>query len=149
MNIIGEKINGTRKEIAQAIKDRDTSVMERLAVAQTEAGASWLDVNAGTNPNREPEDLIWLVETIQKVVETPGPLSRTGTVAHAQGEDTAMSEDPQHRPPYSSGMQASMRPSSASSAKRSRGNTPSRSHPHARGTIFSWANSRVMCWMSR
>jgi 5-methyltetrahydrofolate corrinoid/iron sulfur protein methyltransferase len=29
------------------------------------------DVNAGTHPNREPDDLVWLVETIQSVVDTP------------------------------------------------------------------------------
>lgn len=71
MKVIGEKINGTRKEIAQAIRERDAAVIQDLAVAQTAAGAVWLDVNAGTNPNREPEDLIWLVETIQAVVDTP------------------------------------------------------------------------------
>ncbi len=36
-----------------------------------EAGAAWLDVNAGTHPNQEPDDLIWLIETVQAVSETP------------------------------------------------------------------------------
>lgn len=71
MNIIGEKINGTRKEVARAIRERDAAVIQSLALSQTEAGAAWLDVNAGTNPTREPEDLVWLVETIQAAVETP------------------------------------------------------------------------------
>lgn len=71
MKIIGEKINGTRKKVAAAIADRDTAVIQELAIKQTEAGADWLDVNAGTHPNREASDLIWLIETVQAVVETP------------------------------------------------------------------------------
>lgn len=71
MQIIGEKINGTRKKVAQAIADRDTGFIQDLARRQVEAGSSWLDVNAGTHPDREPDDLIWLIETIQAVVDTP------------------------------------------------------------------------------
>ncbi|MCR4406005.1 MAG: methyltetrahydrofolate cobalamin methyltransferase [Anaerolineae bacterium] len=71
MQIIGEKINGTRKRVAQAIMERDSAFIQDLAIRQAEAGAAWLDVNAGTHPNREPDDLIWLVETIQPVVKVP------------------------------------------------------------------------------
>src|SRR5512143_2736477 len=71
MKIIGEKINGTRKRVAQAIAERDGEFIKDLARKQTEAGAAWLDVNAGTHPNQEPDDLIWLIENIQSVVETP------------------------------------------------------------------------------
>jgi cobalamin-dependent methionine synthase I len=71
MRMIGEKINGTRQRVAQAIEERDAAVIRDLAVKQAEAGATWLDVNAGTYPSREPDDLIWLVETIQSVVEVP------------------------------------------------------------------------------
>lgn len=71
MKIIGEKINGTRKRVAQAIAERDGDFIKDLARKQTEAGAAWLDVNAGTHPNQEPDDLIWLIENIQSVVETP------------------------------------------------------------------------------
>ena len=71
MKIIAEKINGTRKRVAQAIKERDADFIQNLAREQTEAGATWLDANAGTAPQREPEDLIWLVENIQAVVDTP------------------------------------------------------------------------------
>ena len=72
LKIIAEKINGTRKRVAQAIKDRDAAFIQDLARQQAEVGATaWLDVNAGTAPQREPEDLIWLVETIQAVVDKP------------------------------------------------------------------------------
>jgi cobalamin-dependent methionine synthase I len=71
MQIIGEKINGTRKRVAQAIADRDADFIKDLAMRQAKAGSTWLDVNAGTHPDREPDDLIWLIETIQPAVDIP------------------------------------------------------------------------------
>jgi 5-methyltetrahydrofolate--homocysteine methyltransferase len=71
MRIIGEKINGTRQRVAQAIEERDSAFIHGLASKQVEAGAAWLDVNAGTRPSKEPDDLIWLAETIQSVVDVP------------------------------------------------------------------------------
>jgi len=71
LKIIAEKINGTRKRVAQAIQERDAEFIRNLAKEQSEAGATWLDANAGTAPQRESEDLIWLVENIQAVVDTP------------------------------------------------------------------------------
>jgi cobalamin-dependent methionine synthase I len=71
MKIIGEKINGTRKRVAQAIAERDAAFISDLACKQADAGATWLDINAGTHPDREPDDLIWLIETVQSAVEIP------------------------------------------------------------------------------
>jgi cobalamin-dependent methionine synthase I len=71
MEIIGEKINGTRKRVARAIAERDADFIKDLATKQAEAGSTWLDVNAGTHPDQEPDDLIWLIENIQSVVDTP------------------------------------------------------------------------------
>jgi 5-methyltetrahydrofolate--homocysteine methyltransferase len=69
--IIGEKINGTRKAVAAAIQDRDADFITELARSQAEAGSSYLDVNAGTAPEREPEDMVWLVKTVQEAVDVP------------------------------------------------------------------------------
>ncbi len=71
MKIIGEKINGTRKRVARAIAGHDANFIQDLARSQAEAGADWLDVNAGTKQSNEPEDLIWLVKTVQSVVDIP------------------------------------------------------------------------------
>jgi len=71
MIIIGEKINGTRKAVAQAIRERDTAFIQELARSQSEAGSNYLDVNAGTAPEREAEDMAWLVATIQEACDTP------------------------------------------------------------------------------
>lgn len=71
MELIGEKINGTRKRVAQAIRERDAGFIRDLARRQAEAGADWLDINAGTPADREPEDLVWLVEVVQQAVDVP------------------------------------------------------------------------------
>lgn len=71
LKIIGEKINGTRKRVAQAIQERDAAFIQDLARKQAEAGADWLDANAGTHPSQEADDLMWLIENIQAVVDTP------------------------------------------------------------------------------
>jgi 5-methyltetrahydrofolate--homocysteine methyltransferase len=71
MIIIGEKINGTRKAVAKAIADRDDEFIQKLAKSQAAAGAAYLDVNAGTVPEREPEDMVWLIQNIQSVVDIP------------------------------------------------------------------------------
>jgi cobalamin-dependent methionine synthase I len=71
MITVGEKINGTRKQVARAIAARDVGFIQDLARRQAEAGVDWLDVNAGTSPAREPDDLVWLVETVQGVTDVP------------------------------------------------------------------------------
>jgi 5-methyltetrahydrofolate corrinoid/iron sulfur protein methyltransferase len=71
MKIIGEKINGTRKLVAKAIAERDATFIQNLAKKQVEGGASWLDINAGTHPNREADDLVWLINLAQDVTEAP------------------------------------------------------------------------------
>lgn len=85
LKIIGEKINGTRRQVAQAIEQRDAGMIRGLAVAQAEAGAAWLDVNAGTRSSAEPDDLVWLIQTIQPVVEIPLCLDSANPVALAAG----------------------------------------------------------------
>lgn len=71
MIIIGEKINGTRKSVAKAIEERNEDFIKQLAQNQASAGINYLDVNAGTAPKREPEDMTWLVECVQSVVDIP------------------------------------------------------------------------------
>ncbi|RME33667.1 MAG: methyltetrahydrofolate--corrinoid methyltransferase, partial [Thermoflexia bacterium] len=60
MLIIGEKINGTLKKVGAAVLERDAAFIQDLARRQAEAGADYIDVNAGTPATREPEDLVWL-----------------------------------------------------------------------------------------
>jgi 5-methyltetrahydrofolate--homocysteine methyltransferase len=57
--------------VSQAIRDRDVKFIQNLAKQQAEDGSDYLDVNAGTPPKREPEDMAWLVASIQAVCDTP------------------------------------------------------------------------------
>ncbi len=71
MIIIGEKINSSRKSIANAIEGRDSQFIIDVARDQAEAGAHYIDVNAGTFLDKETEYLSWLVETVQSEVDIP------------------------------------------------------------------------------
>lgn len=87
MIIIGEKINGTRKAVGAAIRERDAEHIKHLALSQVEAGSSYLDVNAGTSPEREPDDMAWLVECIQSVADCPLCLDSANPKALRAGLD--------------------------------------------------------------
>ena len=71
MIIIGEKINTSRKAISEAVETKDTAAIQAVARAQADAGADYIDVNAGTFLEKELDLLPWLVETVQDAVELP------------------------------------------------------------------------------
>jgi 5-methyltetrahydrofolate--homocysteine methyltransferase len=70
--IIGERINPTgRKLLAEEMRNGDFSRVERDAVAQVEAGAHMLDVNAGIPLADEPAILAQTVQLVQSLVDVP------------------------------------------------------------------------------
>jgi len=71
MLIIGERINSSRQPISQAIEKRDIEFISEEAIKQTEAGADYIDVNAGTFMEKEAEYLPWLVEVVQEATGKP------------------------------------------------------------------------------
>jgi cobalamin-dependent methionine synthase I len=71
MIIVGEQINASRKRIEKAIEKRDAAFIIRVAREQADAGAHYIDVNAGTFLDREVDHLCWLVETVQGEVDLP------------------------------------------------------------------------------
>ncbi|MFC2039473.1 methyltetrahydrofolate cobalamin methyltransferase [Chloroflexota bacterium] len=71
MIIVGEKINTSRKLIEQAVKNRDAAFIARVAQEQAEAGAHYIDVNAGTFLDQEVDYLCWLVDAVQNEVDRP------------------------------------------------------------------------------
>lgn len=71
MIIIEELINASRKAIGAAIEARDAEAIQKVAKDEMEAGADYIDINAGIFINEEPQDLKWLVETVQEVVDVP------------------------------------------------------------------------------
>ena len=77
MIVIGELINGMYKDVGKAIANRETDVIEHLAVDQVKAGANVLDVNTGPYSKNPKDDMKWLIESIQKAVEVPLALDST------------------------------------------------------------------------
>jgi 5-methyltetrahydrofolate--homocysteine methyltransferase len=71
MLIVGERINSSRRSIAEAIEKRDRAFIEMEARSQAEAGAAYIDVNAGTFVGKEVECLTWLIEAVQDTVDLP------------------------------------------------------------------------------
>jgi len=71
MILIGELINATRKVIKEAISGQDADAIKKIALDQSEAGAHYIDANAGMFMDKEPGYLAWLVKTIQSVVDGP------------------------------------------------------------------------------
>ena len=70
--IIGERINPTgRKLLAAEMAEGDYSRVESDALAQIEAGAHMLDVNAGIPMTDEPKILAEVVQLVQSLTDMP------------------------------------------------------------------------------
>ncbi len=71
MLIVGERINSSRKPIALAVSSGDKAFIQREARMQDEAGADYVDVNAGVFMEEEADRLKWIIETVQEVTSLP------------------------------------------------------------------------------
>ncbi len=70
--IIGERINPTgRKIMAEEMKNGDYSRVESDAIAQVQAGAHMLDVNAGIPLADEPRILAESIQLVQSLTDVP------------------------------------------------------------------------------
>ncbi len=91
MIIVGEKINTSRAAIGEAVENRNATVIAQTAREQAEAGANYIDVNAGTFPNAETKHLCWLVETVQSeldlplCLDSPNPEALSEAMKHHKG----------------------------------------------------------------
>ena len=85
MFLIGENINIMSKTIGPAMKDRIPGPIQELALAEAAAGIDYLDLNIG--PARRDGDKLmeWMVDTVQKVTNTPLSLDTTNPVAMEAG----------------------------------------------------------------
>jgi 5-methyltetrahydrofolate corrinoid/iron sulfur protein methyltransferase len=77
MIVIGELINGMYRDVAKAIANRETDVIQHLADEQVKAGALRLDVNPGPYSKDPVEDMRWLVRTIGGAVGAPLSIDST------------------------------------------------------------------------
>ena len=71
MIIIGEKINGSIPSVAEAIAKRDAELIKSRAIAQANAGATYIDCCASVPESEEVETLKWMIDCIQEVTDLP------------------------------------------------------------------------------
>jgi cobalamin-dependent methionine synthase I len=71
MIVVGELINSTRGKIKEAMEKRDAEYIQSLARRQDEAGADFIDVNAGAFVNEEMDILKWALDAVMSVTEKP------------------------------------------------------------------------------
>src|SRR6476661_739779 len=70
--VIGERINPTgRKLLAEEMRNGDFSRVERDVLAQVEAGAHLLDINAGIPLADEPAILAKTIQLVQSLTDLP------------------------------------------------------------------------------
>lgn len=71
LTIIGERINPGFRSTQALFESEDFAGLQRLAVRQAQAGASCLNVNAGTKAINDPKFMVEVVRSIQAVVDLP------------------------------------------------------------------------------
>ncbi|OFW60667.1 MAG: hypothetical protein A2133_05865 [Actinobacteria bacterium RBG_16_64_13] len=85
MLIIGENIHIIAPAVKEAIVNRDTMAIQRLAKAQVERGAGILDLNVGPQKKEGPEVMRWLVPAVQEVADVPLSIDTTNLEAIRTG----------------------------------------------------------------
>jgi 5-methyltetrahydrofolate--homocysteine methyltransferase len=81
MIIVGELINASRKAVGTAIENGDAAYIKSVATDEDQAGAHYIDVNAGIFVGKEPDYLKWLTTTVQEVTDKPCALDSPDPVA--------------------------------------------------------------------
>lgn len=71
MLIVGERINSSRKPIAEMIRTRDADGLAAEARRQLDAGADYIDLNAGTFLTEEADVLDWMIDVVRSACPAP------------------------------------------------------------------------------
>ncbi len=82
---IAESINIMGKRSGSAMKERIPGPVQEMAREETEAGATYLDLNIGPARKDGTELMPWVVETVQNTVDTPLCLDTTNADAMTAG----------------------------------------------------------------
>jgi cobalamin-dependent methionine synthase I len=85
MVIIGENIHVIAKPVSVAIRERNATIIQGLAKAQTEAGANYIDLNVGPMKKDTEETMQWLVNAVQEVTDLPMSIDTLNPVAMEAG----------------------------------------------------------------
>jgi len=81
MIIIGENIHIISKAVSGAIKSRDAKAIQELAMAQSQAGVHYIDLNLGPATKDPIEMTEWLVKTVQGAADLPLSIDTLNPVA--------------------------------------------------------------------
>lgn len=91
MIIVGERINTSRKLINECVANRDAAYIQADVRSQIDSGADLIDVNAGSRRDSEVNDLLWLIEVIQKALpqvrlcmDSPNPDTLKAVLDHVE-----------------------------------------------------------------
>jgi len=69
--VIAERINMTRKSIRTKVWERDEDFVRNEVTRQWEAGATHIDINAGGDPSKEVDDMMWLTKIVCAHTDLP------------------------------------------------------------------------------
>jgi len=80
--IIGERLNPTgRRKLQEELREHKFDIVRRDALAQIEAGAAILDINAGVPKMDEPVLLVELMKVVQELTDIPLCIDTANLVA--------------------------------------------------------------------
>lgn len=90
MLVISDNVNVVRDQVARAVKDRDGGSIRELAHKVSAAGADAIDINVGSVPTREADEVLaWLVDEIQAVTDVQLSLDARTVEAIVAGAERA------------------------------------------------------------
>ena len=69
--IIAERINMTRKRVREEVWNRNADFIAAEVRRQAEAGATHIDLNAGGDPAKEVDDMVWLTGVVKDHTDLP------------------------------------------------------------------------------
>jgi 5-methyltetrahydrofolate corrinoid/iron sulfur protein methyltransferase len=88
MILIAESINIMSQTLGPAMRERVAKPIQDMAIAETKAGADYLDINIGPARRNGDEMMEWVVKTVQEVSDLPLSLDTTNPVAMEAGLKT-------------------------------------------------------------
>ncbi|MGZ4887420.1 MAG: dihydropteroate synthase [Candidatus Aminicenantales bacterium] len=71
MIIVGERLNSSRKVVLEALQNNDADYLCGQALAQEQAKAAYIDLNAAAMMEKEIDTLCWAIPLLQRAVKVP------------------------------------------------------------------------------
>ncbi len=85
MIIIGERLNSSRKSVLLAMENKDENYLQKEALRQEQAGASFIDLNAAALLDKEVEALKWIIPLLQEKLSIPLSIDTPSPKAMEEG----------------------------------------------------------------